>query len=272
MTNNISFERHYCTSCGIKQYSKNMKFVYYKLLKKSFWHCNKCLSTITDNMHFSNDQKERYFLELFLGSKTVSTVAETQFNYRVFDVDFEEKFTPALCADIAKLRLNQIPNYKKVSVLWASVPCQVYSIMSGLQHWDKITYNHRQYYYIPKTAEARSAVQLLEKTIWLIRSINPVYYFIENPRGALRHMPQINFAPFRYTVSYSDFETDLYKPTDIFSNCGFLNLPKIQTAVGRKFTGSVKEMKNAFDRSIVPPGLVSEILNQIDRRFISTQL
>ena len=249
-----------------------MQLVYYKLLKKSAWHCNKCMSEIADNLHFSTDQKERYFLELFSGSKTVSTVAKEQFNYKTFTIDLQEKFNPDFVADILKLPLNKIPNFKRISIVWASVPCQFFTILNIPNHWDKITYNHRQYYYIPKTAEARSAVQLLEKTIWLIKSINPVYYFIENPRGALRHMPQINFAPFRYTVSYSDFGTDLYKPTDLFTNCGFLDLPEIKTAVGRKFKTSVLELNNSFERSIVPPGLVTEILKQIDRRLVTPQL
>jgi hypothetical protein len=241
-----------------------MQLVYYKLLKKEAWHCTKCMSLFGDNLHFIPNQKSRYLLELFSGSKTVSSIAETEYQYRTFTIDNVPKFIPALCADISKLSLKQIPESKKVFMIWASIPCLYYTIMNVKDHWDKITYNHRQYYYIPKTREARQAIQLLEKTIWIIKSINPVYYIIENPRGALRHMPQMNFAPFRYTVSYNDFGCDLYKPTDLFTNCNFLHLPKIKSSVGRTFAGSVLDLKTSFERSIVPPGLVREILKQID--------
>lgn len=245
-----------------------MQLVYYKLLKKSAWHCINCMSALADNLHFVPGEKERYMLELFSGSKTVSTVAESEYQYRTYTVDIEQKYLPALCTDISKLRLNQIPESKKIFIVWASVPCDIFNIMVIKDHWDKITYSHRQYYYIPKTQQARAAIQLLEKTLWLIKSINPVYYFIENPRGSLRHMPQMNFAPFRYTVSYNDFGADVYKPTDLFTNCNFLKLPQLRSSVGRKFPGSVLEMDSSYERSIVPPGLVREILKQIDGQLL----
>lgn len=259
-------KRHYCTSCGIKQFDTSMKEIYYPLLKKSAWHCQNCMSSFADNLHFKTDSKDRYLVELFSGSKTVSKTAETDFGYNSFTVDIEDKFAPDLSADISKLCLNQIPNRDKVFILWASVPCTQYSILNLVNHWDKITYNHRSYYYFPKTAASRSAVQLLEKTLWLIKKINPTYFFIENPRGALRHMPQMNFAPFRYEISYNDFGLDIYKPTDIFTNCSFLKLPKISSSVGRVFPGSVAGMSSAFDRSIVPPALIKDILHQIDNK------
>lgn len=263
--------RHYCTSCGIKQFESSMKEIYYPLLRKSAWHCQLCMSTFADNLHFKTGEKERYLLELFAGSCTVSRTANNEFGYRTFTIDLEEKYQPDLSADILKLALNQIPDRNKISIVWASVPCTQYSILNLANHWDKITYNHRRYYYFPKTSEARTAVQLLEKTLWLIKKINPTYYFIENPRGALRHMPQMVSIPFRYEISYSDFGLDIYKPTDIFSNCSFLNFPKLTTSVGKTFPGSVTEMNSAFERSIVPAALIREILSQIDHHHSISQ-
>lgn len=241
-----------------------MKEIYYPLLKKTAWHCQNCMSTFANQVHFGSGDKDRYLVELFAGSKTVSSVARDDFGYKVFTVDIETKFQPDLSADIAKLALNQIPGRDKASIVWASNPCAEFSILHLSEHWDKITYNHRSYYYFPKTEASRRAVQLLEKTLWLIKKINPTYFFIENPRGALRHMPQMNFAPFRYEISYNDFGLDIYKPTDIFTNCSFLKLPKISTAVGREFAGSISEMSSAYERSIVPPALIREILSQLD--------
>lgn len=261
MTANI---RHYCTHCGTKQYEKNMQKVYYPLLKNNYWHCLKCLSAVSDKLHLKTDHKEHYFLELFSGSKTVSTVAKNDFGFKTYTIDLEEKFYPDCVHDILKLPLKKIPYYERISCVWASVPCTWFTILNIKNHWEKITYSHRKYYYIPISSEAKKAVQLLEKTLWIIKKINPTYYFIENPRGALRHMPQMNFAPFLYTVSYDDFEAGVYKPTDIFTNCSFLKLPVIKTAVGRTFEKSIAKMNNSYERSKVPGLLIQSILKQIN--------
>lgn len=259
--------RHYCTSCGRKLYEESMKKVYYKLLKIHAWHCFKCMSTVTDNLQYTDASKTPYLLELFSGSKTISRTAAENFSYRTCTIDVESKYNPDICIDIAKLRIDRIPERKKVSIVWASVPCTYYTILNIHNHWQKLTYAHRKYYYIPKTKEAAKAIQLLEKTIYIIKEVNPVFYFIENPRGALRHMPQIQFAPFTYTISYSDFEAPHYKPTDIFTNCPFLTFPKIKTAVGRQFKSSVAAMNDSYERSIVPPGLIKEIFSQIQNKM-----
>ena len=261
----MKYNRHYCTSCESKILETRMKRVWYPLLKKHAWHCLKCVSTAVDYLHFTSHKKEPYLLELFSGSQTVSKVAES-FNYRTFNVDFESKFNPDLVKDISKLSLKDIPGQKSISIIWASIPCTVYSVLNLHNHWEKIVYSHRKYYYIPKTNEAKKAAQLLEKTIWLIKSINPDYYFIENPRGALRHMPQMNFAQVRHEISYSDFGLDIYKPTDIFTNCNFLKLPQLRRPVGITFPGSVVKMTNAYERSKVPALLIESILKQIQNQ------
>ena len=234
------------------------------MLKKSFWHCEKCMSINVDNLHQKISKNQPYLIEFFSGSKTVSKVAST-FNYKTFTVDIEEKFQPDLQADILKLRTNSIPGFEDTSIIWASIPCTYFTILNIANHWDKITYASRKYYYLPKTKEARTAIKILEKTLYLIRKINPTYFFIENPRGALRHMPQMRNIPV-HTVSYNDYGLDYYKPTDIFTNCPFLELKKIKTAVGRTFPGSVTNLNSAFERSIVPPKLIEEILYQIINR------
>lgn len=254
--------RSYCTCCGIKQYRSLMKLVYYKLLKKHAWHCLKCLSLNADNLHFNLKEKEPYLIELFSGSKTVSNTANS-LGFKSFTVDIEPTFCPDLVADIQNLKVNLLPGSAGAFIVWASVPCTFYSILNIENHWEKLTYANRKYYYIPKTQEARSAVRLLEKTLYIIRKINPVYFFIENPRGALRHMPQMASVPHLHTVSYNDYGLDIYKPTDIFTNCPFLQLCELKTAVGRKFSRTVLQMPNSFERSKVPGQLIESILSQI---------
>lgn len=256
--------RHYCTNCETKQYEKNMQKVYYSLLKKHYWHCLKCLSTVADNLQLKTDHKEHYLLEIFSGSKQISNTASAEFNYKTFTIDFEKKYNPDLVFDVLKLPLKKIPSYNKINIVWASVPCTWFTIMNIKDHWQKLTYSHRNYYYIPKSPEAIKSIQILEKTLWIIKKINPQYWFIENPRGALRHMPQMNFAPFLYTVSYDDFGAGVYKPTDIFTNHPSLKFPRIKTAVGRNFEKSIAKMNNSFERSKVPAPLIHSILSQIN--------
>lgn len=258
----MSLERSYCTSCNKKVYRKNLVEVYYNLLRKSAFHCLKCMSTTPDNLQFNLREKDLYLLELFSGSKTVSNTAE-EFGFKTFTIDFIEKYQPDLIYDISKLSLKQIPDLKKVFIIWASIPCTYYSILNLGNHWEKLPYSFRRYYYIPKTRQARSAVRLLEKTLWLIRKTNPVYFFIENPRGALRHMPQMASIPFRHTISYNDYGLDIYKPTDIFTNCPFLKLIPLSSSVVYSYTGSVANMNNSYERSIVPAKLIESILSQI---------
>lgn len=38
----------------------------------------------------------------------------------------------------------------------------------------------------------------------------------------------------------------------------------VGSAIGKEFEEKIADKKNAFIRSVVPPGLVTEILNQID--------
>jgi site-specific DNA-cytosine methylase len=185
------------------------------------------------------------------------------YGYKATTVDIETKYKPSICKDILKLKLCDIPQRNNITLVWASIPCTVYSIQSLRHHWYTFPYANRQYYYLPKSKESLTAIRILEKTLWLLRKINPQYFIIENPRGALRHMPQISAIPFRHTVSYSDYNSPLYKPTDLFTNIPGLHLKPIRTAVGRTFTGSVNELQSAYQRSVVPEALIIDILQQL---------
>lgn len=256
-------KRHYCTSCNTRQYADRMKQVNYTLLKKSAWHCIECLSATGDNLHRFEGSKDRYLVEFFSGSKTVAKIAQADFNYRTFTVDISAALQPDLSADILDLRRQDIPDAGRVSLLWASIPCTTYSVMSLGHHWKKIVTGYRKYFYYPVSDDAKEAVRILGKTLQLIREINPDYFVIENPRGALRHMPQMKTIPYRHTVSYEDFGLEVYKPTDLFTNIPGLQFPQLRGAMGRKFAANIVDMQTAYERSIVPPALIQSILSQL---------
>jgi hypothetical protein len=256
-------ERSYCTCCGGKFYTRSMVRVYYNLLKKTAMHCRKCMSAYADNLYNLPEQKDRYLIELFSGSKSVTYAAQAK-GYKTFCVDIEKDFAPDLQANILDLTLKQVPYFNRCSFLWASVPCTTYSVMSLAKHWKKRNIAHRRYVYEPVTRDAVNATKILAKTLWLIEKINPLYYVIENPRGALRHFTGVQSIPFRSTVSYSDYSMEIYKPTDLFHNMPFLKLHELKGSAGRVFSQSIAGMSNAFERSKVPSDLINSILEQID--------
>lgn len=119
--------------------------------------------------------------ELFCGTKSFSKVATVR-GFRTFTVDLYPEFNPDVSADV-RLWEPQ-PECHGVDVLWASPPCQAFSVASIGRNWGG---GWRAY--IPKTETARTGIALVLRTLEIIKEIKPKYWFIENPRGVLRKMP-----------------------------------------------------------------------------------
>lgn len=257
-------KRYYCSICGAKRIESKMTQITSKLSNKSQRVCITHVSKLKDIIDIRDTKEKPVFVEMFSGSGHISEIARSE-GYQSITIDFESKFNPDICIDIQNLRRSFLP--RSVDIVWASIPCTVYSILSLAHHWDKISIGYRQYYYIPKTKEAIGALRILNKTINLIKQMNPIYYFLENPRGALRHLSHMRFIPFRRTVSYSDYGFNVYKPTDIFTNCPYFKPKEITSAVGKEFKEQIIEIKNSYQRSLVPPDLIKELFKSIN--FIS---
>lgn len=201
-------------------------------------------------------EEKPVFVELFSGSGHIAAAASMR-GFDTVTIDIEPRFNPDICIDITNLRRSQLPG--KVDVIWASVPCTVYSILNLANHWEKICIGYRRYYYVPKTPEALGALRVLSATIRLIKKLRPIYYFIENPRGALRHMPQMAFVPHRRSVHYSDYGFDYPKPTDIFTNCPHFT-PIEPKGKALSSGGTVAALSDAYQRSLVPPDLIGYLM------------
>lgn len=251
--------RHTCKICKQKRIRPLILSVQI-LDTNSIWICRNCVSSIADTSTLRHTDQKPQFVELFSGSGHISKIAATC-GFNTTTIDIESKYNPDICLNIENLRRSQLPRF--VDVVWASIPCQVYSILNLENHWNKISIGYRQYYYIPITTKAIQALRILHKTIKIIKQMKPLYYFIENPRGALRHFPQLQFVPFRHTVSYADYGFDYYKPTDLFTNCKNFNPTPIKTAVGQHFKSGVLDLHTAHERSFVPPKLILEVLSSV---------
>lgn len=252
--------RHYCTYCGKRRYKKHLVEVYYPLLKMSAFHCPEHLSQIRDNYHIINDGQNKQSIELFSGKGTVSETLRSA-GYAIYRSDINKNVTTELQIDILKARVNQFP--RPVDFLWASLPCQTYSIMSMEKHWQKVEYGWRKYYYYPMSSAAKEAVKILAKTLYLINRLNPVHYIIENPRGALRHMPHMTLIPFRHTVSYADYGKDYYKPTDLFTNIPDLKLKELTYMTDYDLKTTIHDIPDYYERSAIPQPLIEDIINQL---------
>ena len=132
-------------------------------------------------------------LELFCGTKSIGKEAE-RLGYNVFSSDFEPKFEADYTCDIRDFNVNKVPF--KPDIIWASPPCTYFSVASIGKHWNK---DHT-----PKTKEALIGVELVQKTIDIIKYFNPSIWYIENPRGKLRKLPVVKDLPIRHTVTYCD--------------------------------------------------------------------
>ena len=213
-------------------------------------------------------------LELFAGSRSFSKVAE-DCGHKTYTTDFKAFDKIDQVCDIFDFDIGKIPF--KPDIIWASPPCYTFSVASIGHHW---TGGYRAY--IPKTEEAKIGLKIVEKTIDIINELNPKYYYIENPRGLLRKLPNIHSVPFRRTIWYCQYGDTRAKPTDLWTNINegniFVNQGWIPKQCHRQdkirdchhdiakrgsHEGGTQGLKGNYERSIVPKKLCEEILKGI---------
>lgn len=155
-------------------------------------------------------------VELFCGYGSITDEFKNV-GFSTFKTDIRKRkgvCEPDLRIDIMQLKRSDIP-FDRVSVLWASPPCDVWSYASGGFHWNKDG--------TPKTKKCLGHIEILKKTLAVIEEVNPEIWFIENPRGRLR-----SYAPFlewlermrgtTKVLTYSSYGFPTAKPTNIFTN------------------------------------------------------
>lgn len=153
-------------------------------------------------------------LELFCGTKSISH-AFKESGHEAFTVDWEKGFAPDLAVDIENLTVEQIKELCGgiPEVIWASPDCTTYSIAAISKHRSKAADGS----FLPKTEYAEKCDRVVKNVLSLIEELKPKYWFIENPRGALRKMLFMQGLK-RYTVTYCQYGDKRMKPTDIWTN------------------------------------------------------
>ena len=136
-------------------------------------------------------------LELCAGSKSFTKVCQSM-GWQCTTVDVNPRYEPDILADVRELEQNGHFKEGEFDVIWASPPCEHYSIAKtrgerNLPHYDSI------------------AIACLK----IIDEVKPLVWIVENPMGLLRHRPFM-FGLKKWTVDYCMFGAPYRKRTDLF--------------------------------------------------------
>ena len=149
-------------------------------------------------------------LELFAGSRSIGKICE-ELGYKVFSSDINAFEKIDYVVSILDFDIKQLPFIP--DIVWASPPCTTYSVLALSHHRNGIW---------PKSESAVLGDRITEKTNSIIKELqklNPdLAYYIENPRGMMRHMPFMKEHPIRRTITYCQYGFNYQKPTDIWTN------------------------------------------------------
>ena len=208
-------------------------------------------------------------LELFSGTESFSNVARER-GHDVFTIDLDKQFNPNLCIDILDFDISMLPEeFKHPDFIWASPPCQTFSVASIYRYWD----NGK-----PKNERARHGIKIIKKTIEIIQELMPVYFLIENPRAMLRKQEFMQDFH-RDTVTYCQYGAKVQKPTDLWNNLEHQFKPMCKPGsschekASRSTRNGIQGINNSFSnlgskgrvlRAVVPRGLCLEIIKRLE--------
>jgi hypothetical protein len=200
-------------------------------------------------------------LELFAGSRSFSKVAN-DYGFKTYTTDISPYENINQVADIFHFDLDKAITYLggKPDIIWASPPCETFSIASVSHHW----YKDRR----AKSKQAKRGLEIIRLTIDIIQYVKPKYWFIENPRGILRKLYILKQYE-RKTITYCSYGDDRMKPTDIWTNLNWTPKPMCKRSERHlchhksyprgSSDGSYRKMRGQH----IPPKLFVEIFETI---------
>lgn len=205
--------------------------------------------------------------DFFAGTGSATKAFEDA-GHTVIKVELDEYFE-ANERDILKLTANElISKYGHPDFIWASPPCQKFSVASLWKYWAKGENGP-----VPKHPSVYEAIHLMKATLALIEDLKPYRgWILENPRGMLRKQNFMTKYP-RRTVTYCQYGDTRMKPTDLWGYVeGWTPRPMCEpgascheSSPAGTNAGGTGKLRNARLRSMIPYELGKEILNTIYR-------
>ena len=214
------------------------------------------------------EKKEEYqinTLELFAGTQSFSKVAN-RLGHNTFTTDYKYFDGIDMVVDIMKINLKKIPY--RPDMIWISPPCTSFSVSSIGSY-----YSNERGKYTPKKAETYLGMALVQKGLDIIKHFKPKYWYIENPRGVLRKL-DIMQSLLRHTIwycQYSDPNGDDHRTNDETwiprPVCKNGNTDCHHQPAPRGSRTGTQGMKNAIERSTIPPQLFYDIFKNKKKEF-----
>lgn len=211
-------------------------------------------------------------LELFAGTRSIGKVFEAR-GHEVFSVEWDKDFENIdLYEDISKLTAQDVlEKFGQPDVIWASPDCSSYSVAAISRHRRQVTKEDGTTTLAPISDYAKFCDMTNSHVVDLIMELKPKYYFIENPRGAMRKMDFMQPLP-RYTVTYCAYGDTRMKATDLWSNHpdpqfrpACKNGDPCHVAAPRGSRTGTQGLKGSKLRSVIPQELCEHIADICER-------
>ena len=155
------------------------------------------------------------FLVLYSGTGSVEKVLRELFpNADILSIDIDPKSNASLVCDVRDWAKHGhgLNSYSPghFHAVWASPPCIEFSVAKAAPFRQNGSSSPRNYLL---------ADQLVQVALHAIRYLQPHFWYLENPRGGLRHRPYMRaWEPFRVSTSYCKYGAPYRKTTDIWTN------------------------------------------------------
>lgn len=123
-------------------------------------------------------------LELFAGTRSIGKAFERA-GHEVYSIEWDKNFEGIdWYEDIGKITAQDIiERFGHPDVIWASFDCSSFSIAAISHHRKK---NLETGNLDPVSDYAKFCDKVDQNVLKLIKDLNPMYYWIENPVGGLR--------------------------------------------------------------------------------------
>ena len=190
--------------------------------------------------------------------------------HEVYSIEWDKSFENIdWYEDIGKITAQDIiERFGKPDVIWASPDCSSFSIAAISHHRKK---NPETGNLDPVSDYAKFCDKVDQNVLKLIKDLNPIYYWIENPVGGLRKMTWMQDIPYRYTTTYCQWGEKRMKPTDLFTNYPNAYFPRCKNgdpcheSAPRGSKTGTQGLKGSKERSRIPDALCDYIVELCER-------